>query len=75
MPKTPKQLTIGPLDIDVRPRSFQRPDRDDLPGLNVIPGAYFPGRPLARSAIISELLFNFRVASEIIPDRLRKEGR
>ncbi len=41
-------------------------DRADFPGFNAVYGEYFPEDPPARSAVVSELLVDVRVAIEVM---------
>ncbi len=41
-------------------------DRADFPGFNAVYGAYFPDRPPARSAVVSDLLVDVRVEVEVV---------
>ncbi len=41
-------------------------DRADFPGFNEVYGEYFPDKPPARSAVISELLVDVRVEVEVV---------
>jgi reactive intermediate/imine deaminase len=41
-------------------------DRADFPGFNAVYGEYFPDRPPARSAVVSDLLVDVRVEVEVV---------
>lgn len=41
-------------------------DRADFPGFNAVYGEYFPTKPPARSAVVSELLVDVRVEVEVV---------
>lgn len=41
-------------------------DRADFPGFNAVYSAYFPDRPPARSAVVSDLLVDVRVEVEVV---------
>jgi reactive intermediate/imine deaminase len=41
-------------------------DRADFPGFNSVYGEYFPDRPPARSAVVSDLLVDVRVEVEVV---------
>jgi 2-iminobutanoate/2-iminopropanoate deaminase len=44
-------------------------DRSDFPGFNAIYGEYFPHEPPTRSAVVSDLLVDARVAVEVVAYR------
>ena len=41
-------------------------DRADFPGFNAVYAEYFPEKPPARSAVVSELLLDVRVEVEVV---------
>ena len=41
-------------------------ERADFPGFNAVYGEYFPERPPARSAVVSDLLVDVRVEVEVV---------
>ena len=44
-------------------------ERADFPGFNTVYGEYFPSKPPARSAVVSDLLVDCRVEVEVVAYR------